>query len=183
MRERRERGIALVITTMAIVLLGAIGAGLVMGTTSEVQIAAAFRASQEVLYAADAAAEWAVAELSTMPDWMPVAVGEVPSRFVDGQAGGARVLADGSVVDLAAVVALNRDRRLYASGFLKDLLPPSGRPSPFYILVFVGPDASGPDWLSLRAEAFGLRASHRALEVRISRFDDGARLESWAEVR
>lgn len=179
----QERGIALVMTTMAIVLLGAIGAGLVMGTTSEAQIAAAFRASQQALYAADAAAEWAAAELSAAPDWLAVGSGEAPSRFVDGQAGGARALVDGSLVDVAGVVALNRDRRLYASGFLKDILPVSDRPSPFYVLVFVGPDPSGPDWLSLRAEAFGPHASHRALDVRLSRLDAGTRLESWTEVR
>src|SRR5262245_60633416 len=135
-----DRGIALVVTTLAMALLGALGAALVLTTASEAQIAARFRTSEEALYAADAAAEWALADLSAAADWVSVAGGGAPSTFIDGAARGTRTLVDGSIVDLDAVRARNADWHLYGYGRLADLVAPPDHGTPFYVTVFVAAD-------------------------------------------
>ncbi len=179
----KERGIALVVVTMAMALLGGVAAALALTTASEVQIAAHFRTSQQALYAADAAAEWALADLSAAVDWAVVGRGDEPSTFVDGPPRGTRTLEDGTIVDLGKVVARHAGWHLHAYGHLSALGPPSDRPSPFYLVVFVAPAETGPDWLKVRAEAFGPRGSRRAIELMLSRLGGEGRLESWSEVQ
>jgi hypothetical protein len=178
-----DRGIALVVTTLAIALVGALGAAVVLATTSEAHIAARFRTSEEALYAADAAAEWALADLSNAADWAAVAGGAVVSTFVDGAARGTRTIVDGSVVDLDAVRARNVPSHLYGYGRLADLVAPADRASLFYVMVFVAADPLEPDRLNVHAEAFGPRGAHHVVAVNLSRQPAGARLESWAEIR
>ena len=179
----RDRGIALVVVTLAIALMGALGAAIVLTTSSEAQIAARFRTSEEALYAADAAAEWALADLSAAPDWVAVAGGGAVSTFADGAARGTRTIVDGSVVDLDAVRARNGGWHLYGYGRLADLVAPADRASAFYVTVFVAADPLEADRLNLHAEAFGPRGAHRLVEVNLSRQPAGARLESWADIR
>src|SRR5947209_13798112 len=132
----REEGIALVIAMMATTLLSALVAALALTTTMETQIAAGFVGARQAFYAADAAAEWATAELSGLADWTAVANGTARLGFVDG-AVGRRALPDGSVVDLGAMAAADAAWHLAAYGRLKDLVLPSLTRSPFYIVIFV----------------------------------------------
>ena len=183
-RRETERGIALVVVVMAMLILMAGGAGLALATAAETHIAAAFRVGQQALYAAEAAAEWALADLmAAVPDWATLFAGDVVSPFVDGPPSGTRTLPDGSVLDLSAVVAGSPAWRPYAFGTLAALAPPSARASPFYILVFVAPDGTAPERLKLRTEAFGPRGAHRALELTVLRGATGARFEAWREAR
>src|SRR5437870_6747222 len=69
MNMRREDGIAMIVALMAMLLMSALGAALVMTTTSETIIAGNFSRGQEGLYAADAAFERAMDDLLTVPDW------------------------------------------------------------------------------------------------------------------
>jgi hypothetical protein len=161
---------ALLIVLLALLLLTTLGAGLVLITSSETIVARNFLVSIEAQYAADAAAERAMAELSTVGDWNAVLGGVLRSTFTDGPPGDTRLLADGSPIDLAGVVnaancgkagscsatemdattaerpwgADNPRWQLYAHGWLRDLAPARIN-SPFYIVVLVGDDSGEND--------------------------------------
>jgi hypothetical protein len=101
-----ERGVALVMTLLAILLLSAIGAALVLATNTDASIASNTGASAEAFYAADAVFQRTVAELRTVPDFNAVLSGASSSAFTDGSATGPRTLAGGITVDLAQAVNL-----------------------------------------------------------------------------
>src|SRR5438309_4268936 len=92
MNMRREDGIAMIVALMAMLLMSALGAALVMTTTSETIIAGNFSRGQEGLYAADAAFERAMDDLLTVPDWNKLLDGTTQSAFIDGGPSGDRVL-------------------------------------------------------------------------------------------
>ena len=230
---RREHGMALLVAMMAMLLMTALGAALVLTTSSEAIIAGNFRNSIEGLYAAEAVLERSLDDLQTLPGWNPVLDGLLQSAFVDGAPGGSRTLSDGSAIDLGQAInmancrkitacsttdldALTADRpwgannprwRLYAYGRLSDMLPAGAINSPYYVMVMVGDDASenddnplldgigpgnpGAGILVLRAEAFGPRGAHTAIELTVARIDAaelesaraGVRVLSWRAVR
>ena len=103
--------------------------------------------------------------------------------------------------------ANNPEWRLYAYGHLDDAMPlSSGIKSPYYVVVMVGDDPSendndpmrdgdgagnpGAGVVSMRAEAFGPRGTHKIVEATFSTSynEDGSRqagmrMLSWREVR
>ncbi len=95
-----ERGVALIVALMSMLLLTALGVGLMMTTTTETMISNNFRDSGEAMYAADAGIERVMQDLLTVPDWNRILAGQVQSAFVDGAPVGARTLPDGSTIDL-----------------------------------------------------------------------------------
>src|SRR6267143_2833265 len=99
---RREEGLALIVSLLALLLLTALGITLVLATSLETVIAGNFRENQEAFYAADAIIERAMDDLATAGDWRQVLAGSVQSSFIDGPPG-LRSLADGSTVELAYV--------------------------------------------------------------------------------
>ncbi|MFB3854879.1 MAG: PilX N-terminal domain-containing pilus assembly protein [Vicinamibacterales bacterium] len=169
--ESDERGIALVLTLMALALLSALGLALVLTTSTETGISGNYRDSREALHAADAGLERAVQDLLTVPDWDRVLAGTTTSGFVDGSPGGVRVLPDGSTLDLSHVVNLancekitactgpemdastperpwgaNNPRfQLYAYGPVADLLPTGTIDSKYYVVVMVADDPAETD--------------------------------------
>jgi hypothetical protein len=158
----------LVAALMVMLLVSALGAALILVASSETMIAANFRNSLGTLYAADAAAEKALAEVAMVADWDQLLNGSVRSAFVDGSPVGTR-LVNGTPVDLSQIVALaschktttcseaemdavtaerpwgaNNPRwQLYAYGELEDAV--TGAESPYYVLVLVGDDPSESD--------------------------------------
>ena len=70
-----ERGAALIIALMSMMLLTALAAAVVMVTNTETMISANHRNSQEALYAADAAVERIVQDLLMTPRWNDVLAG------------------------------------------------------------------------------------------------------------
>src|SRR4030095_1010265 len=100
----REDGVALVVAMMALLLMTALGAALIMTTSSETMIANNYRNSSEALYAADAIVERAMDDLLTVSDWNGLLSGSVQSAFVDGPPSGTRRLGDGSTIDLVEAV-------------------------------------------------------------------------------
>ena len=72
---RNERGIALIIALMSMLLLTALGLGLVMTTMTETMIAGNYRDSGEAMYAADAGVERVMQDLLTVPDWNRILAG------------------------------------------------------------------------------------------------------------
>ena len=167
---------AIIVALMAMLMMSALGAALVLTTSSETTIAANFRNAQEGLYAADAAAELAMDHLAAMPDWNPILEGVAQSAFVDGPPGGVRTLADGSLLDLGEAVnmlncrkvtacsaseltAITAQRpwgannpvwRLFVYGPLSSLLPAHAVDSVYYVIVLAADDPSENDGNPLR---------------------------------
>jgi hypothetical protein len=168
---RAEKGVAIVIAMMAMLLMSALGLALVLTTTSETLISANFRNGQEAAYAADAVIERAMDDLLTVPDWNKLLDGSEQSGFIDGAPSGARTLKDGSTIDLGQAINMancqkvancsvddmnantserpwgfNNPRwKLYAYGNLNDMLPTGTINSPYYVVLFVGDDPSEND--------------------------------------
>jgi hypothetical protein len=170
---RGERGVAMIIAIMAILLMSALGTALVLTTTTETNIAGNFRNSSEALYAADAGVERAMEDILTVPNWNNLLDGSTQSAFVDGPPSGLRTLQDGSTIDLTQAINIancqkvttcsdadmndstNRERpwtvnnprwKLYAYANLKDMLPVTDTiNSPYYVVVMVADDPSESD--------------------------------------
>src|SRR3954470_12224397 len=92
---------------MAMMLLLALGATLILVTSSETAISANFKTGGEALYAASAVVERTIAELRDAGDWSLVLNGTIGGAFTDGPPNGVRRLSDGSTVDLAATLNLS----------------------------------------------------------------------------
>jgi len=181
---------ALIIVILTMLLVMAVGAALILTTSSEVLIAANFRESQQALYAAEAAAEWALADLTAVvDDWPTVLNTTVTSWFVDGPPNGWRALADGSRFDLGALVQQNALWKPYAFGRVDDLAAPAveadarGESPGFYLLVSVSADAAVAERLNVRAEVVGPKGAHKAIEMSVLRDAAGVRPASWTERR
>jgi hypothetical protein len=164
-------GAALVIALLAMCLFMALGLALVLNTATDVMIADHFQAAEEAFYAADAGLERSISELSSVADWNPVLQGLEHSSFVDGSLSAARVLSDGSTIDLsratnvlncrhagsctpAEMDALTADRpwglnnprwTLYAHGPLAAIAASGTINSSMYVAVWVGDDQSDND--------------------------------------
>ena len=163
-----ERGTALIIALMAMMLLTALGAAVVMVSNTETHIAANYRNSQEALYAADGAVERVVQDLLLVPRWNDILAGTAQSGFVDGAMTAAKTLPGGGHVTLCcgqntATGQLQTDTdtlnlwgannpqwKLFAWGPLGDMLPNQQIDSPMYVAVWVAddpadgvPDANG----------------------------------------
>lgn len=167
MALRSDGGVALVLVLMSVLLLSALGTALVLTTSTETLIAGNFRAATEARYAAEAAADWAIDELSGTLDWAAVLDGTLASAVVDGPATGRRILIDGTEIDLDAAASTLSGGRLYAYGYLSAFVPDVV--SPLYIVAVVAPVASDSGRLIIRADAIGPRGIRQAVEVAITR--------------
>lgn len=161
---RDERGSALVLVLLCAVLFLALGGALVVVASTESTISATFRESAAALSGAEAAIVRVAADLAIAPDVTAVLAGAATSTFIDGPAAGLRAVPDGTVLDLAALVNLERcgdvactaaqldaitaDRpwgannprwQRYASGWLRDLTPQANAPR-VYVIVWIGDD-------------------------------------------
>jgi hypothetical protein len=167
---------------MGTIIMKALGAALVTIAMSETIIASNFRSSRQAFYAAEAAAEVAIAELRTSANWIGIVEGSERSIFVDGPPAGPRALPADAPVDLTAVLNLANCSapapcggvprwQLFAYGPLRDLGTRRAPDSSFYVVVLVsgGHSASGEPLALLRAEAFGPRGARQAIEVTIVR--------------
>ena len=185
-RVETEHGAALICALMGMTILMALGAALVAITSTETIIAGNFRNSTQAFYAAEAAAELAVAELRTRTHWIGVVEGTERSQFIDGAPGGVRGLPTDAPVDLTAVVniancgapapCVDAARwQLFAYGPLRALAPSGASDLPFYIVALVsgGQTESGAPLVTIRGEAFGPSGAYQALEVTLSRTDAG----------
>jgi hypothetical protein len=159
----------LIVALLSTSMLLALGVSLVLTTMGEGMVAGHYRDAVEAAYAADAAAELAIALLREEPDWDSVLSGVVVSSFTDGPPSGARTLPGGRVFDLAIETGMvrcgkavcsdadmnavteerpwgvNNPRwQLYAYGPLRNLAAGS-IDSRLYLLVWVGDDGLESD--------------------------------------
>jgi hypothetical protein len=170
-RLHGERGAALVVALLAMVVMVTIGSALMLTAATESKITRNFRNSTAAFYAADAVLERAVDELRGVADWNQLLAGNIRSAFADGEPSGRRVLADGKTIDLggirndlncrnaggcsgAALDAITAERpwgannprwQPFAWGYLNGLLQSSAADASFYVVVFVADDPSECD--------------------------------------
>ena len=195
-RRDGERGSALVVAMLSLMLLTALGLALMLTTASEMAIAANFRDGQEAFHAADAAMERAMQDILTVPDWNTLLSGSAQSSFIDGPAGGQRSLPDGSTLSLTGVAnnatcgkpagcsdeeiaTLTTDRpwgpnnprfQLYAYGPVSELVPTASISSHFYVVVLVGDDPSENDGDPLHDGASAANPGSGVLTIRAESF-------------
>jgi hypothetical protein len=101
-----EQGFAIFLTMGVVAMVSAIALALVMATSTDSAIAAAFQQGLEARFAAEAGAHRAFVDLALLPDWTAALDGSSRSAFTDGAPSGVRRLADGRVVDFDVVVGL-----------------------------------------------------------------------------
>ena len=191
-----ERGTALIIALMAMMLLTALGAAVVMVSNTETHIAGNYRNSQEALYAADAGAERVVQDLLLIPRWNDILSGSAQSAFVDGGMTDSKTLPGGGTITLCCGAntataqlqaetdtlnlwgANNPQWKLFAWGPLGDMLPNDQIDSPMYVAVWVADDPAETDGnpaadvngtLTLHAEAVGPSGTRKVIEVTVAR--------------
>jgi hypothetical protein len=169
MAGRTERGVALIVVLLVMMLLSALGLSLTMVTSTEERVADSYSSGSEAFYAADAALEFATQELSRVPDWSHVLDGTLTSAFIDPQGSlqkwpGGQARTSGEATALvtcrrtsctdADMDARTSDRpwgennprwRLFAYGPVQDLSPAGTINSSCYVAVWVGDDPSEND--------------------------------------
>ena len=195
-RLANEEGTALIIALMAMMLLTALGAAVVMVSTTESHIAGNYRNSTEALYAADAATERVVEDLLLIPRWNDILTGTVQSGFVDGNMTAQKTLPGGGTMTLCcgqntATAQLqaetdtlnlwgpnNPQWKLFAWGPLDELLPNKQIDSPMYVAVWIADDPAESDGnpgadvngtLTMHAEAIGPSGTRKVIEVTVAR--------------
>ena len=157
---------------MILVMMSALGAGLILVTSSETMIAANFRNSREALHAADAAAERAIGDVAAVGDWDQLLNG---TRSVDvrrrARPAGTRTLNGwpmSTCPSSSRSRAVTRRRRAAVPRWmpsrpigrgarttrggsstrtveLKNVVPNGAVDSPYYVVVLVGDDPSETD--------------------------------------
>jgi Tfp pilus assembly protein PilX len=166
-----EHGVALVIALFCMLLMMALGMSLMSTTMTETRIAGNYTGGTEALYAADAAVERVMQDLLTVPDWNNILNGTLQSSFVDGPPNTARVLPDGTTLNLgeatnmvrcgkttactdAQMDAISDERpwgpnnprwQIYAYGAMENMLPTDTINSNMYVVVWVADDPSEND--------------------------------------
>jgi len=191
-----EQGTALIIALMAMMLLTALGAAVVMVSTTETHIAANYRNSAEALYAADAATERVVEDLLQIPRWNDILSGTAQSGFVDGAMTSVKTLPGGGTMTLCCGANTatgqlqaetdtlnlwgpnNPQWKLFAWGPLEDMLPNHQIDSPMYVAVWIADDPAESDGnpaadvngtLTMHAEAIGSSGARKVIEVTVAR--------------
>jgi hypothetical protein len=191
-----ERGVALIVAMMALLLMSGLGTALALSTSIETIIARHFRDGAGTGYAAEAIVLHSVQELSALSDWTPALDGSVHSSLFDGAGTGVRTLRDGSIVDLGAIQSLancgkaascpetdlaiadeerpwgssNPRWRLFGCGRLEDLL---GVPSSFYVVLFVADDPAETDLDPFEDGVAGANPGAGVLRLRAEAFGPG----------
>ena len=137
---------------MATLILSALGAALVLNTTTETMLTHNFHTGQQTLYAADAGVERGIQDLIREASWSAVLAGGQMSGFRDTPP---HMLPDGTSADLVAMTAAlqedtdttygvaNGNRpvwKLYGHGPLDDLLPTKS----IVAAGYADPTATGP---------------------------------------
>jgi Tfp pilus assembly protein PilX len=193
-----ERGIALVIVLLAMMLIAALGMALSLTTSTETRIAASYAWGAETFYAADAALEHVLDDLTRLVDWTDALDGAATS-FSDGPPG-PRTLPDGTRVDLrqvtdrlncghpscsiAELTASTADRpwginnpiwQLYGHGPLAMLSPAIDIEPPIYVIVWVSDDPLENDGQPRVEgdETMGPNAGRGILQVRTHAYGAG----------
>lgn len=174
-RTSDERGVALIISLLAMMLMTALGMALMLNSQTEMLIGGNYRDSVEGAYVADAGIERVMQDVLSVPDWNQILTtvdgvrANVTSGFIDSTI--TPTMPDGRTIDLAKATnmvncsktttcsdgdmntstgdrpwGVNNPRfRLFAWGPVNDLIPTATLNSPFYIAVWIADDAAEND--------------------------------------
>jgi hypothetical protein len=187
-----DTGSALIMALIATVLLTSLGVGLVLLSNTEGAIASNYRASNETLYAADAAVERVVQDVLLVPRWNDMLSGTTKSSFVDDTL--TPTTGYGAPLDLTEMTAElqaqsdssapwganNPQWRLFAYGPLSSMLGQDTIQSSAYVAVWIADDPSESDdnpsadtngVITVLAQALGPHGAQRAIEVTVARTD------------
>ncbi|MEO8070583.1 MAG: hypothetical protein ABI652_04220 [Acidobacteriota bacterium] len=191
-------------TMMAALLLAALGGSLVMLSNTEAAASSNFQAGAQVLYAAEATLERAVAEIGAVGDWTEVLAGSVHASMLE--AGGRPVTSWNETLDLVAVTAgiqaqsaalgglgANTPRwRLFASGpFSVMVASATEAQGAAYVAAWVADDAADRDdqpesdsngVIQVRAWAIDVAGLRRCVQAVIRRHDAIVSVLSWREI-
>lgn len=204
---RDERGSALLITLLSMVVLMSMSAGLVLSATVDTLITANFRRSTEALCAAQAATDRLLTDLAVNDDWTAVLDGRSPSAFFDTSPG---LAPDGATLDFITLTReLQRDSdsrfggaparptwRRHAASALARLIEQTDDDPRAYVVAWVADDPADPDVepasdgnaaILLYVSAYGEAGGRRDIGVFISRASDASgqrvvRLNSWRTI-
>ncbi len=172
-----ERGVALVLALMGMVLLLTLGGALVVLTATETRISASFRDGLAAFYAAEAGIARAVVDLRAA-DWDAVRAGTSRSSFAD------------DALDLAVArrdieeVASTHGWQPYAYGWVGDMVPGADEGRRLSVIVWVAADPRGDDKvIVLRSHAYGPQGVRRMIEAAIGQTLEGPRVLAWREWR
>lgn len=191
-----------IVSLIAIVVLNALGLGLITLTNTEAAIAANHREASEVLYAAEAAAECAASEIMPAASWSDVLSGATRSAFEDGTR--TPLLASGVRLDLNAMTtalqaesdadarrgANNPRWRLFLYRPLSQIARTGGASA--YVVAWVADDLAETDndplvdgngAVTIRAQAMGQHGTQRTIEATIAKENLGVGILSWREIR
>ena len=164
-----ERGVALLTVLLMTTLVLALGGGLMVVASTEARIAGHYRDGLQAMYAADALIERVVAELHDANDVSALLGAPVTSAFIDGAAGGLRIV-HGTTINLTELTAVQRcgrasgcsdaairaqtaERpwgadnprwRLYAWGWMHQAIGAADAPA-VYLIAWVGDDPAERD--------------------------------------
>jgi hypothetical protein len=188
-RAPTDRGAALVVTLLVILLVTILGAGLLLAGDVERLIATNEERSFVVLSAADAMAQRMMSELSAKPDWNGILAGAVGSSFALG--GHTPRLPSGTAIDLDAITLdiqadsdslspgpPNRPQwRLFSWGPLASFGSSLTGGGGAFVAAWIADDrfetdgsplADSNDVLLLHVEAFGWANARRVVAARIA---------------
>lgn len=208
-----QNGIALVVTVLLMSLLTTLGLAVMLLSTGETWLSAAYQTSQGLSYAADSAIAGVQIDLTRSADWSPLLAAAGPASSLN-DAAAFPTLTDATTIDLDAETralqaksdaiydAANPDRpvwRLFAHVPLSRLAPGLNVP-PIYLAAWIGDDGEDGDGdaaidsngrVYVHAEAFAPGGARRAVEAAFGRVaapgPEGApsavRLLVWRELR
>ena len=199
------RGIALVVTLLALLVLVALTGALIPLTSSETAISAHHRRAAQTLYAAEAALEWTLQELQPVDSWDALLAGSRRSALWAGPttqrlAGGATLDLDRVTVELqrrgagASGAGRGLRSRLYAHGPLSAILPREPSLGLLRVAIWLADDPAETDGdpardtngvVLLHAAGVGPSLAQRAVQATLRRSDaaDRITLASWTLVR
>ncbi len=195
-----QHGVVLLTTMSALLVLSALAAAVMLSSSTEARIAAAFRAGVEGRHAADAAAERTLVDLAGTADWSAALSGLARSSFTDGPPSGTRTLPGGGRVDLDAVRNLancghagpcsdaeldavtaarpwgsNNPRwQIFAYGPLAEMSAQSRFRSRFYVVVLIGDDPGEVDGNPAQDALDEADRGHGIVLVRAEAFGPGS---------
>ena len=179
------------VAVLLMMLLGALGGAMTIIATGETRIVANHRAAAAAEHAAVAGVEIVLNHLATVPDWLPVHSGVLPSSFVDGPSSGVRETASGRI-DIARETELVRRGppprawQVYAHAPLRDLAAVSTGFQDLYVIVWAAahPGGSPGNTVLLLAHAYGTNGIRGAIEANVARSPGGGvHVTSWRQVR
>ena len=208
-RVHNQRGAALLIAIMAVLLFGAVAGAAVLTARIEILLAANLRQGREALYIAEGALARAIQDLSSLADWTPVLAGAV-STFTDGPATGSRQLPGGDAVMLCcgpgSLTSELQQRalagsdwgsetpewHLFAWGVPSNWLAAASFSNAYFVAVWVADDVDGDGNPSVdtngrvivHALALGPGRARRSVQagVQLARRADGTRLGHGASI-